>query len=174
MRRRRTTVHNNNPPWPLSGCLQVLPLFTLPSCDTWDGCVWLLGLGGIWSGAGNRPSNIPSSPSAGVSCVEGAHRLWLCHAGKRPAFFPLGPHPSHSTPLLRHRLPSPEVTWPQLVVACFFFREACSCPTALGLSPPPSQPPGPTTRPRKESPVPWPTGPGKDNGCFGEHAVEWD
>lgn len=69
VRRRRTTIHNNNPPWLLGGRLQVLPL-TVPSCETWDGCVWPLGGTGPKL-SGNGPLNIPSYPSAGVSVSKG-------------------------------------------------------------------------------------------------------
>lgn len=106
-------------------------MLTVSSCDTSDGC--------MWPAAGDQPPDTPAS-------------LHASHAGQRPAFFPPSqrPHPSGSPSL------PPRVTWPGLVVACFWFLDDCSCPTGLPLPPPPSQTPGPGATPVIFRSLSWP------------------
>lgn len=101
--RRRTATHNNNAgssAWHLQG----LPL-TVPSCDTWGGCM----LQGWGAGCG---------PDAGRLPPDGS--VFPRPSGKGLTFFAFlmqgrGLHSSLAPSVPTHhaaRLPSPEVTWP--------------------------------------------------------------
>lgn len=127
MRRRRTTTHNDNP-GSSARRLQGLPL-TVPSRDTWDGCV-------------GRPGKI---------------RLSLCRQRGRgspsPSFSRRGeacilPSLSASPPFLQSTRAATSASQPRshpvLTCAGLFLGsclDVCGCPT--GLPPPPSQPSSP-------------------------------